>query len=83
VWPNRAIGTPTEPCDSVLAMAERSFVVVRYVGKVPAMASCTKCQRKFFTPAPFASDAVGADEYLRRKFDVHECPGEPKAARAW
>jgi hypothetical protein len=64
-------------------MAERSFVIVRYVGKVPAMAACTKCQRKFFTPATHARDAVGADEYLRRKYDLHEWPGEPKAARVW
>jgi hypothetical protein len=83
LWPNRAIGTPTEPWHSVPAMPERSFVVLRYVGKVPAMASCTKCQRKFFTPATHARDPVGADEYLRRKFDVHECPGEQKTARAW
>jgi hypothetical protein len=41
-------------------MAERQFVILRYVSKVPAMTSCAKCQRKFFTPAPFASDAVGA-----------------------
>jgi hypothetical protein len=57
-------------------MAERSFVVVRSVGKVPSIASCAKCQHKFFTPAPYARDAVGADEYLRRKFDLHRCPEE-------
>jgi hypothetical protein len=38
--------------------------------KVPAMASCTKCQRKFFTPATFSRDPVGAAEYLRSKFDA-------------
>jgi hypothetical protein len=64
------------------AMAERNFVIVRYVGKVPAMASCTKCQRKFFTPATHARDAVGADEYLRNKFDLHRCPEEPQPACA-
>jgi hypothetical protein len=32
-------------------MVERNFVVLRYEGKVPTMASCAKCQRKFFTPA--------------------------------
>jgi hypothetical protein len=64
-------------------MAESSFVIVRSVGKVPAMASCANCGLKFFTPAPYARDAVGADEYLRRKFDRHACPGEPKAARGW
>jgi len=37
------------------------------------MASCAKCERKFFTPATFARDSVGAEEYLGQKFDVHEC----------
>lgn len=49
------------------------FVVVRYEGKVPAMASCAKCERKFFTPATFFRDSVGAEEYLGQKFDVHVC----------
>ena len=52
---------------------ERRFVIVRYEGKVPAMASCTKCARKFFTPTTLARDAVGAEEYLGKKFDAHEC----------
>jgi hypothetical protein len=62
--------------DSAKALqgTERRIVIVRYEGKVPAMASCSKCQRKFFTPTTFARDAVGAEEYLRRKFDVHDCP---------
>jgi hypothetical protein len=30
-------------------MAERQFVILRYVSKVSAMASCAKCQRTFFT----------------------------------
>jgi hypothetical protein len=63
-------------------MAERSFVVIRSVGKVPAMGSCANCGLKFFTPATYTNDAIGADGYLRRKFDVHECDGEPKTTRA-
>ena len=55
-------------------MAERRLVVLRYEGKVPAMASCTNCERKFFTPALFASDAVAAERYLTHKFDLHRCP---------
>jgi hypothetical protein len=43
---------------------------------------CLCGERKFFTPAPFASDAVGADEYLRCKLDLYECPREPKPAEA-
>jgi hypothetical protein len=58
-------------------LTDRRFVVLRYEGKVPALASCAKCERKFFTPTTLARDAVGAEEYLGRKFDVHEC-GEAK-----
>lgn len=49
------------------------FVIMRYEGKVPAMAACARCKRKFFTPATFARDAVGAEEYLGHKFDLHVC----------
>ena len=61
-------------------MAERNFVVLRYEGKVPAMAGCEKCKRKFFTPATYARDAVGAQEYLLSKFDHHNCepPSKPR-----
>jgi hypothetical protein len=65
-------------CLSVIRSAGKQtgcrLVIVRHEGKVPAMASCTKCQRKFFTPtASLASEAVGAEEYLVRKFDGHVC----------
>ena len=61
------------------AMAERNFIVLRYQGKAaPAMASCTKCERKFFTPNTYSRDPLGAEEYLLGKFDRHECAEEPK-----
>ena len=56
---------------------ERRLVIVRHEGKVAAMASCAKCQLKFFTPATFARDPVGAELYLLDKFDLHECREEP------
>ena len=59
-------------------MAERNFIVLRYQGKVPTLASCTKCERKFFTPTSYSRDSVGAEEYLLSKFDRHECAEEPK-----
>jgi len=62
-------------------MAERNFIVLRYEDKVPAMAGCAKCQRKFFTPATYSHDAAGAQEYLFSKFDHHECEGKPKKAQ--
>jgi hypothetical protein len=39
---------------------ERRFVILRYEGHVPMMASCAKCARKFFTPPALAHDAIGA-----------------------
>jgi len=39
----------------VHAMTDRSFVVLNYQGKIPALASCAQCQRKFFTPSYFLS----------------------------
>ena len=62
---------------TVPGTAERDFVVMRYKNQVPAMASCAKCQCKFFTPNTYYNDGVGALEYLRSKFDWHECNGEP------
>lgn len=56
---------------------DRRFIVLRYEGKVPVLASCDKCERKFFTPTKLLHETVGAEEYLGRKFDVHEC-AQPK-----
>ena len=53
---------------------ERGFIIMRYEGEVPAMASCAKCQLKFFTPPTiFACGPLGAERYLLDKFDLHEC----------
>ena len=55
-------------------MAERNFVIVRkYRDQVPSMASCAKCQYKFFTPSDFRRDRISAELYLLDKFDLHEC----------
>ena len=54
-------------------MAERHFVILRVVGKIPAMAGCEKCGRKFFTPNALVRDEIGATHYLLDKFDRHEC----------
>jgi len=58
-------------------MAERDFVILKYQNKVPAMASCAKCLRKFFTPATYSRDPLGAKEYLLSKFDRHDCEEKP------
>jgi hypothetical protein len=65
------------PCSSPIRIAswrtDRHFVIARYEDRVPAMASCAKCDRKFFAPTTLANDDIGAEEYPGRKFDVHEC----------
>jgi hypothetical protein len=55
---------------------DRRFVILRYEAKVPVLASCAKCERKFFTPPTLARDVVGAEEYLGQKFDFHQCRRE-------
>jgi len=47
------VAQPVKPYHTVRAMADRSVVVLKYQGKVPAMASCAKFQRKFFTQLLF------------------------------
>ena len=63
-------------------MADRYFIVLKHDGKVPAMAGCGKCKRKFFVPKnTYSRDEFGATKYLLRKFDNHSC-GEPSESPA-
>jgi hypothetical protein len=55
VFCSARLAQPVKLYRTVRAMTDRSFVVLNYQGKVPAMASCAKCQRKFFTPSYFLS----------------------------
>ncbi len=58
-------------------MPEREFKIIkRFDNKVPAMASCSRCQYKFVTPSTFKRDPTAAQQYLREKFDLHECKDE-------
>ena len=57
------------------------FKTIQWFGnKVPAMASCTKCQYKFFTPSTLKRDPEAAERYLKERFDLHRCE-EPGRAR--
>jgi hypothetical protein len=54
--------------------SERRFVILKHERKVPTMASCAKCQCKFFKPSStFERDPIGAEQYLANKFDLHRC----------
>jgi hypothetical protein len=63
-------------------MAEREFAILKYERKVPAMAGCAKCQRKFFTPDTYYGDAIGAERYLLSKFNEHRCDEAPNETYA-
>ncbi len=54
----------------------RSLVILKYKDKVPILASCTGCHRKFFTLATLLHEPRGAEQYLLEKFDLHECSGD-------
>jgi len=60
---------------------QTSLIVLRYVNKTPSLASCAKCQRKFFTPNTYYNDPVSAEQYLRDKFELHDCSEEPKRTK--
>src|SRR5579859_4538360 len=50
------------------------FIVVQRVNRTPSLASCARCERKFFTPTSYYGDPYGAEQYLRGKFNLHKCP---------
>jgi len=58
-------------------MAERILKIIqRFGNQVPAMASCSNCQYKFVTPSTLKRDPTAAEQYLREKFNLHECKDE-------
>jgi hypothetical protein len=57
---------------------EIKFSILKSNAGVPTLATCTGCQLKFFTPKAILRDYEAANEYLRQKYDEHECPARPK-----
>ena len=49
------------------------MLILRYEGRVPVMASCAKCERRFFLPTPFTRDAIEGEAYLGQRFAAHRC----------
>ena len=52
---------------------ERTFVILKRVNRVPSLAACSSCQRKFFTLATYHDDPARAEQYLYEKFVMHRC----------
>jgi hypothetical protein len=65
--------------DNVIPFQDRELVVLRSAGKVPMMAGCVQCGRKFFTPSTIERDAYAATAYLEEKFARHTCLVERRA----
>lgn len=63
-------------------MPEQRFVILKRTGNIAAMAGCDRCGHKFFTPAKFVGDSIGAEQYLFEKFQAHQCEGEVQTRRA-
>jgi hypothetical protein len=57
-------------------MDDSWVVLLQYLGKTPAMASCAKCRLKFFTPSELLKKPREATDYLRGKFAAHPCKWE-------
>lgn len=72
-------------CATLLSVkADRTFVILKYYkDDVPSMASCAKCQRKFFTPNTFRHDPPLAEQYLLETFAHHTCPKETDEGTGW
>ena len=54
-------------------MAERRFIVIRYMGETPTLATCTRCHVKFFTPLELIANPQKAEAHLREKYRNHTC----------
>jgi hypothetical protein len=81
---NRGEWRGLSECVTLLpVMADRTFVILKYTDKAPSMASCAKCQRKFFAPTMLRHDPALAEQYLREKFAQHTCSKETEERRAW
>jgi hypothetical protein len=69
-----AIGVPGSRVAVVAHQGnERCLIILRYDGRIPMMASCAKCERKFFTPTTFSREPIAAEEYLAHRFAAHQC----------
>lgn len=55
-------------------MATRNLRVTKWLGAVPAVATCTQCGREFKVPLQLLKRATDSQESLRKQFAEHKCP---------
>jgi hypothetical protein len=54
-------------------MAKSNLRVTQWLGTVPAIGMCTKCERNFKVPLEFLKRTGEAQESLRKQFVEHRC----------
>jgi len=54
-------------------MLERRLLILKYMGNTPFLATCERCQLKFFTPRELGGKPVEGEQTLRNKFEMHKC----------
>jgi len=61
-------------------MSKPNLRVLKWLGTVPAVGTCTACNREFKAPLTELKSVVNSQESLRRQFAEHRCPdnaGQP------
>jgi len=58
-------------------MPKRNLRVLKWLGTVPAIAICTRCNREFKVPLTDLKRVANAQESLRLQFAEHQCPEDP------
>jgi hypothetical protein len=54
-------------------MAKRNLRVIKWLGTVPAVASCTACNKEFKISVDSAKRLADAQESLQQQFAAHTC----------
>jgi hypothetical protein len=52
------------------------FIILKYMGKSPSMATCERCHVKFFTPLHLIKNPLKAKGNLHDQFSQHTCRPE-------
>ena len=55
-------------------MPKRNLRVLKWLGTVPAVAICTRCNREFRVSLTDLKRVTDAQENLRLQFAEHQCP---------
>jgi hypothetical protein len=57
-------------------MEKRRLRVLKWLGTIPAVGTCTSCNREFKVPLTAMRRIADAQESLKLQFAEHQCEGE-------